>query len=155
MSGFVVNAVTPEDIDPIVAIASFSGLSRWSANDYENEIGRSDTIFRKCADVSCNILGFIIGRVVPGSIGESALDAEIYNIAVVDAFRRQGVGSILLQDFIRECDVFDIKTIWLEVRFGNTVAKEFYKRLGFSAVTIRRSFYADPVEDAIVMNRTL
>ncbi len=144
-----------ECIDKIIAIADSSGLSRWSVDDYRNEIGRRDTVFRKCSNMSGDLVGFIVGRKVPAATDKNGYDAEIYNIAVASGSRRQGVGSAILKDFLSTCVRNGVNMIWLEVRLSNETAIGFYKRSGFAAIDIRRAFYSDPVEDAIVMNRIL
>jgi ribosomal-protein-alanine N-acetyltransferase len=95
------------------------------------------------------ILGFIVGRIVPGP------DAEIYNIAVSQSTRRQGFGRLLLSEFIAKCIDAGVSNIWLEVRYSNTNAISFYNEMGFAEIAIRPGFYTNPVEDARIMKLTI
>jgi [ribosomal protein S18]-alanine N-acetyltransferase len=150
---FIVDDVDLGCLDRIVSIADSSGLSYWSINDYRNELQRKESIFRKCSNVPGDINGFVVGRIIPSTSAANLYDAEIYNIAVAEGSRRRGVGCLLMNDFLNECVKKGIKSVWLEVRRSNESAIEFYTRSGFFQISVRRAFYKDPVEDAIVMNR--
>jgi ribosomal-protein-alanine N-acetyltransferase len=78
-------------------------------------------------------------------------EAEIYNIGSRQVFRKQGIGSRLIGQFIRICTERRNKSIWLEVRAGNREAISFYTSHGFVPMATRRNFYTCPTEDAVVM----
>jgi ribosomal-protein-alanine N-acetyltransferase len=71
-------------------------------------------------------------------------EIEILNLAVTRAFRRQGVAKALLNGLPR------LET-FLEVRESNAGARGLYRAAGFHEVGLRREYYKDPVEGAIVM----
>lgn len=142
--------LTEVDIPAVLDIGSICGLSFWSRRDYELEIAREDSF---CLGVKSNneLSGFIAGRLIPGSESVERFDSEIHNIGVVPKFQRTGVGQLLLKSFIERCLNRCVQKIWLEVRAGNFNAISFYTKYGFEPVSIRKSFYADPVEDAMIM----
>lgn len=142
--------VTPEQIPAIVSLAERSNLSHWPSSAYEGAIGRPDAIFLALTGHGIQLLGFIVGSVVPGA-AEDTLDAEIYNIAVEEAFSRQGCGRILLQTFAAECKMRNVAVIWLEVRSSNDGAIRFYESNRFAPVGVRKNFYTDPVDDGLIM----
>ena len=150
-----ISPVTVSDIDSIQEVANSCGLSYWTAADYSNESERDDSIFIKANPNDGPCLGFIVGRLVPGIVREDTRDAEIYNIGVRPGNQDAGIGSRLMGAFLSECRNRGVHTVWLEVRAGNSPAIAFYKKHGFNVVTARRSFYRDPVEDAIVMKSIL
>lgn len=135
-------------------MANSLGLSRWTLNDYREELLRDDSQMLAAADQR-ELAGFIIGRLVPSSSVTTGLDAEIYNIGVSRSLQRSGVGSRLLHEFISRCRKKHVFAVWLEVRALNSGALIFYKRHGFEEFTIRPCFYRDPADDAIVMRLTL
>jgi len=137
------------DISQLERIAEESSLSSWTRQGYIDEIERPDSIFLLAETADDVIVGFIIGRIVPGP------DAEIYNIAVAENARRQGVGNGLMLEFISRCKASKVESIWLEVRESNTNAVKFYSDAGFEEISLRPQFYNDPVEDAIVMRLEL
>ncbi len=72
---------------------------------------------------------------------------ELLNVAVSPHFRRRGVASLLMDKlFIVQPD-----TVFLEVRESNLAAQVLYKKYGFLPVGVRRNYYQDPTENAIVM----
>lgn len=141
----MIRPVVPSDISEIERIAEKSHLSPWTRQAYIDEIERPGSIFLVAETPYNAILGFIVGRIVPGP------DAEIYNIAVVENARRQGAGKGLLTEFISRCNASKAERIWLEVRQSNDNARNFYSHRGFQEMSSRPRFYRDPVEDAIVM----
>jgi len=140
-----VRTVVRADIPEIKRIADESGLSHWTRQGYFDEIDRPDSIFLTVATGDDGIVGFILGRIVPGP------DAEIYNIAVEKNTRRHRLGHVLLSEFISRCKTKHIVNIWLEVRQSNANAISFYTNAGFEEISVRPRFYADPIEDAVVM----
>ncbi len=78
-------------------------------------------------------------------------EAELYRIAVTAGRRRQGLGALFLSYLLRSLARNGVTSCWLEVRASNTAALGLYHKLGFTKETIRKKYYADPPEDAIIM----
>lgn len=95
------------------------------------------------AQVGGRLAGFVLFRETAPS------EREILNLAVDPAWRRRGVASRLIEEFLSlgEGDVF------LEVRESNQAARAFYACWGFAQVGVRQGYYHRPVEDAAVMKR--
>lgn len=79
-------------------------------------------------------------------------EGEIVRIAVDASFRRQGAATMLFQELKKFCIENQISKIMLDVRFGNIPAISFYKAMSFEEDGIRKNFYTNPVEDAILMS---
>ena len=94
----------------------------------------------------------VVGFAVLRQVGD---DGELLQIAVDKAKRRGGVGELLMIAALEYARENTPGSIFLEVRRGNTAAIGLYKKHGFSSVRIRKDYYSDPVEDAIVMIRRL
>ena len=143
------------DVAAIGDIAKACELAPWASSDYLNELSRPDSIFLKAAirDIPCS--GFILGRVIPSIVHKTGVDAEIYNIGVHPGRQHEGIGSKLIESFREECQNRSAHSIWLEVRSGNFTAISFYSQHLFDVIAVRRSFYRDPEEDAIVMRSNL
>ena len=150
-----IEIATADRIDSIIAIADAAELSHWSVKDYKEEVTRADSLFLVAIGERDETVGFIIGRSVPPADAKSIQDAEIYNIAIDKNFRRFGVASELMKAFLFKCRSRDIGRIWLDVRSRNSAAIEFYKKAGFAASGIRRGFYNNPSDDAIIMKSML
>ena len=80
---------------------------------------------------------------------------DIVNIAVAPEMRRLGRGRTLILRLLESPLADGIEHVFLEVRAGNTAALALYARMGFKETQRRRSFYRDPVEDAVLMSLKL
>ena len=78
-------------------------------------------------------------------------EAHIVNIAVQQPYRRRGVGELLLINLINLAIEKGAHIITLEVRASNTIAKNLYSKYDFTIRGLRRSYYSDDREDAVIM----
>jgi len=78
-------------------------------------------------------------------------EAHIINIAVRELYRHQGVGELLLISTIDMTLRLNAHTLMLEVRVSNTGAQALYRKYGFEQVGLRRGYYVDNKEDAMLM----
>ncbi len=88
-----------------------------------------------------------------GFIGAHLLGDEIYvtNMAVTPDFRRRGLGSALLIECVHLGLKKGARWLTLEVRETNRDAREFYRFFGFRELGLRRGYYSDTGEDAVIM----
>lgn len=82
-------------------------------------------------------------------------EGEIARIAVESSCRRQGAAGCLLGRIRDICVSRGITRLMLEVRESNTAAVSFYKRHGFTEDGVRKAYYSNPREDAILMSRDI
>lgn len=80
-------------------------------------------------------------------------EGDITNVAVRPDRQREGIGHFLMDSLIRLAQEQGVTTIHLEVRVGNDTAIRLYERMGFTRDGIRKQYYTDPVEDALLMTR--
>ena len=78
-------------------------------------------------------------------------EAHITTIAIRNAYRRRGIGERLLIQIIEMTEQFKAKVVTLEVRISNKQAQVLYEKYGFQKVGIRRAYYTDNGEDAVIM----
>ncbi len=100
------------------------------------------------AVAALTILGFLVAR---------KLDAEweLENIVVAESARRRGIGKHLLSELIAYARVERGREIFLEVRKSNQAARALYRDAGFEETGLRKSYYSDPSEDAILYRLSL
>lgn len=79
-------------------------------------------------------------------------EAHITTIASRKAYRRQGIGELLLLSIIDRAAKLRARIVTLEVRASNIVAQSLYYKYGFNQVGLRRGYYMDNKEDAIIMS---
>lgn len=95
-------------------------------------------------------------RIVGYAVAWYVMDeGELANLAVARSHRGQGVGSALLDATLRDAMGRGISQFYLEVRESNVRARRLYESRGFLEVTRRKGYYRSPVEDALILRRTL
>ncbi|MDI6839569.1 MAG: ribosomal protein S18-alanine N-acetyltransferase [bacterium] len=98
-------------------------------------------------DESGDIIGY-------GMVIQLKSSVHIVNLAVKPSYRRKGIGSRILLNFIRYGEELGKKVATLEVRTSNLPAINLYRKFGFKKVEVKKSYYPDG-EDAIVMRKEL
>lgn len=142
----MLSRMTEHDLLDVVEIEEHSGLSRWGWGAYYSELQSANRSFMFVARERQNgVIGYIVARLVAGEL-------HINNVAVKDAYRRQGIGTILLSQVVDEARLQGAKVAFLEVRLGNAAAQALYEKCGFSTIARRRNYYSAPLEDALVMS---
>ena len=102
------------------------------------------TLAAFCGDVLC---GFITGVYLLDT-------ADIYSVAVSADYRKKGVGKRLLEEFFDQLPD-EVQAVNLEVRESNIPAIKLYEKTGFQSVGLRKNFYSDPRENAVLMTKIL
>jgi ribosomal-protein-alanine N-acetyltransferase len=90
-----------------------------------------------------------------GVMGQTSGRGEIESLAVSLAWRQHGVGRRLCEELMAWARARGATEASLEVRLSNAAARALYRQLGFRECGMRRGYYRDPVEDALVMTKTL
>ena len=135
------------DLDAIAAIESASFGDPWPRDAFLPYVDRDLALFL-VAERGSNVIGYLVAFLV-------ADEAELSNIAVAEYARGVGVGAALLDALIRLAIERKILSVYLEVRESNMPARSLYTSRGFQNVGVRRSYYRNPVEDAIVLRKAL
>ena len=132
-------------IDEIVEIEKAEFSLPWSKKSFLSELEDENVIFLAAEDGEQTI-GF-------GILHYYNDEGEIYNIAVSSAYRRQGIGDKLLSELLKMAGNLGVNTIFLDVRESNLPARNLYKKYGFYDINIRKGYYDQPKEDAVIMIR--
>jgi ribosomal-protein-alanine N-acetyltransferase len=82
-------------------------------------------------------------------------EAELLKIAVTSKRRRERLGEMLFRHLLDVLDGKGITALFLEVRSQNAPALRFYERYGFGRVGVRRRYYTNPEDDALILRKTL
>jgi [ribosomal protein S18]-alanine N-acetyltransferase len=96
--------------------------------------------------------GAVVGFVVVGEVGDVA---EMEAVAVIVGARRQGIGRGLCGRAMEWAAGRGAGTMQLEVRAANVAALRMYRGMGFVEQGLRRGYYRDPVDDAVLMEKRL
>jgi [ribosomal protein S18]-alanine N-acetyltransferase len=88
--------------------------------------------------------------------GEVVVDElQIDNLAVAGQWRRQGIGRTLLRSALSHASGLGARVATLEVRAANAPARAIYEKEGFTPVGLRKRYYADPPDDALLLSREI
>lgn len=141
MSKIEISLMTEENYRIIAIIAKENLAEAWSEETYFKQISNPND-HTYLAYFDGKPAGFLSMWYVTGEV-------EINNIAVSESFRRKGVAKAL---FSAACkDIPNGSSWFLEVRQSNTAAISLYEKMGFEQAGIRKNFYSEPTENALIM----
>lgn len=141
------NLLTSDDIDGLFNVSTACSFKSWLKSSYEAELNNPIAKYIVAKDVSTNkIVGFIGIWIIVG-------EGDITNIAVLPEYRRNKIASNLVKNLIDICDANNCSIINLEVRSSNIAAQNLYQSFGFKKIGLRKAYYSDNKEDAILMQK--
>jgi [ribosomal protein S18]-alanine N-acetyltransferase len=143
----IIRVLESRDVETILAIQTgCPEVAQWIAEDYLR-VANGEMV-GWVAEEEGRVLGFLIARRIMSEI-------EVLNLAVEAASRCRSIGSSLLHGSLEWANEFQAERAILEVRESNLSALHFYERRGFQAVGRRARYYTSPVEDALVLSKSL
>jgi len=143
----IIEPATRADLDAIDAIERHSFTRPWPRATFEAELTRN--LAQLDVARSPQVIGFCNYWVVPDPHGGG--EVHILAIATHPDHRRAGVGAALLDHALARGRAQGCSIATLEVRRGNAPAIALYERAGFRTVHVRKQYYQDNNEDALVM----
>ena len=132
-------------IDEIVEIERAEFSLPWSKKSFLSELEDENVIFLAAVEGEKTV-GF-------GILHFYKDEGEIYNIAVSSDCRRRGIGDAILSRLLKDAGEKGVDTVFLDVRESNEAARNLYKKHGFYDLNIRKGYYDQPKEDAVIMIR--
>lgn len=133
-----------EHLGQVLEIEERSFPSPWSYQAFACEILQNPLAFYVVAVAGEKVVGYAGMWVVLD-------EAHITNVAVHPGWRKMGLGRALMQELIRRAARRGVARITLEVRPSNAAARRLYAALGFEEAGLRKNYYIDNNEDAIIM----
>ena len=127
--------------DIYAVMAAVYPFSPWTLEQIQADLFQDQTWYVLAYD-GAEVIGFL-------AVQENIFEAEVMQIAVKEAYRGQGIASVLFAQLPTD------KEIFLEVRKSNHRAQAFYKKEKMVVIAERKAYYHDPVEDAIIMKREI
>ncbi|MEW5706381.1 MAG: ribosomal protein S18-alanine N-acetyltransferase [Actinomycetota bacterium] len=139
----VIRPMTMADVDQVYDIERRSQSSYWSKLTFQREIISADHNMCLVAEYGERIVGFIC-------LYHVLDEGHITNIAVDPPYQNRGIATRLMLAAIDAIKEKGIKHITLEVRKSNTKAQHLYIKFGFRMKGLRKAYYTDNNEDALI-----
>lgn len=138
-----IREMTENDLLAVCMLENQNFSNSWSQKSFEDAIGREDTVYLT-AEEENKVIGFC-------GIWLSYETADLCHIVVDPSARGKGVATKLLQQGILQCRERFTERLLLEVRSSNLPAIQLYKKNNFKSIHIRKEYYSNPTEDAVIM----
>lgn len=131
-------------IDEVIKIEKASFSTSWSKDIFLNELQRNKYAHYFVVEQEEKIIGY-------GGMWIVNDDAQITNIAIYPEYRGKKYGEKLFRFLYQHAIYLGVVNLSLEVRESNTIAQQMYRKFGLVPGGIRKGYYSDNKEDAIVM----
>jgi ribosomal-protein-alanine N-acetyltransferase len=147
VTGFSFRPATVSDLDPLLALEARCFPRPWPRGAFEQELELPHAALWLAFEREV-LAGYVDFWVVPPEI-------SLLNVAVDPAFQRRGLGRAFLELMEREGAAAGGEEVYLEVRRTNLGAQALYESVGYVQTGIRKRYYSDTGEDAILMGKRL
>ncbi|MBR1390173.1 MAG: ribosomal protein S18-alanine N-acetyltransferase [Lachnospiraceae bacterium] len=139
----VIDTMTLQDVEQVAEIEKSVFSTPWSAQAFADTLTMEGVIFLVAREGK-KVLGYC-------GIYLAADEGEVTNVAVHPEHRRKGIARTLLEKLLTSAGDRGAAHMILEVRQSNQAAIRLYESMGFEPCGVRKRFYRQPVEDALLM----
>ena len=140
----MIRFMTVEDLPAVMAVEEDAFSTPWDSAIFKSEITSNQFAHYLVYEIDDVIIGYCGLWVVMD-------EAQITNIAIHSSFRGKSLGEQLLRYVLAFTKQMGVTKLSLEVRVSNRVAQNLYRKVGFQEGGIRKNYYSDNLEDALVM----
>ena len=121
------------------------GAAAWSERSVASELNNDLALWLVAEDCDA-VVGYVGSQTVLGW-------TDMMNIAVHPDYRRQGIAEGLVEKLVNALKANQAENLTLEVRASNQPAISLYEKLGFQQVGLRKNYYHNPKEDALILRK--
>ncbi len=146
--GFAFDQVKEYRLPEVLALENVSFSIPWKAESFLFALEHPELFFFPCVLKGEKLVAYALVFCL-------FEEAELQNIAVSPSFRRKGLGRALLRHCTRLASEKGAQRLLLEVRTGNSAAKNLYETEGFVSYAFRKNYYKNPTENALLMEKKL
>jgi len=139
-----VRPLHPDDLETILEIELLSFSTPWSLEAFKAELKDNEYARYFCLELEGQVIGYM-------GLWFILDEGHITNIAITPNRRGQHLGEFLMRSVMERMVEQGMERMTLEVRVSNSPAQSLYKRLGFAIAGVRKGYYADTGEDAMIM----
>ncbi|SFM32937.1 ribosomal protein S18-alanine N-acetyltransferase [Salibacterium qingdaonense] len=140
----VIRFMEERDLEGILKVEHDAFQMPWTKYAFFNELMNNQFAHYLVVEWGSDIIGYCGVWIIID-------EAHITNIAIHSAYRGYKLGELLMKNVLDMAHAYGAVTMTLEVRVSNLIAQSLYKKLGFQPGGIRKNYYVDNKEDALVM----
>ncbi|MRG87343.1 ribosomal protein S18-alanine N-acetyltransferase [Salinibacillus xinjiangensis] len=144
MNNLFIRPMREADLSQVMEIERVTFTTPWDLDAFETELHKNEFAHYYIIGQDERIFGYCGLWVVYEA-------AQITNIAILPEYRGNNYGDRLFAHVVKESTELNAKELSLEVRISNIVAQKLYRKYGMVPVGVRKNYYVDNQEDAIVM----
>lgn len=138
-----IKPLTEEYVDQVCVLEEEAFSMPWHRESFLEMILNKD---------ACYLVGLMEEEVIAScGLRNIVGDGEITNVVTKSSARGRGIGEQMLLKLLEEGTAMGVEAFTLEVRKSNDAAIHLYEKLGFVTEGVRKNFYEDPTEDALIM----
>ena len=139
----LIRSMELEDLDEVLEVEKSCFKIPWTRLMFEDELINSNAYYY-VIEVDKRIVGYVgFWKIID--------EAHITNVAIHNDYRRLGYGRALINALLNKTKELEIIAVTLEVRVSNLAAISLYESFGFTSSGVRRGYYSDNNEDALIM----
>lgn len=147
MSKLIIRNAEERDIKSMAELDIICFTEPWSEEAFKSEIMENDRAFYIVAENNGKIVGY-------AGLWAILDEGHITNVAVAPEFRRKGIGRSIINTLLEVNEKNGLNSFTLEVRESNFPAQALYEEFKFKPAGVRKGYYLDNGENAIIMWRT-
>jgi [ribosomal protein S18]-alanine N-acetyltransferase len=136
--------MTLRDVEAVHQIEEATFAMPWSLNSFTDEMERNACARYLVAEENGEIVGYAGAWII-------FEEGHVTNVAVEASRRGQGIGKALMAALMQYAANLGVKYLTLEVRKSNLAARKLYERFGFIQLSVRKRYYEDNGEDALLL----
>ncbi|SHI06392.1 ribosomal protein S18-alanine N-acetyltransferase [Desulfosporosinus lacus] len=144
MSNSIIRPMLMDDLEAIMEIEIASFSTPWSLQAFKAELKDNEYARYVCLELDDKVIGYM-------GLWFILDEGHITNVAIAPNYRGKHWGEFLMRSVMEKMMQEGMERMTLEVRESNSPAQSLYSRLGFATAGIRKGYYADTGEDALIM----
>ena len=141
----IITKMTQSHVQQIAELEKICFNDPWSVNSIASELENRLSLWLVAVDTD-KVIGYVGSQTVLG-------ETDMMNIAIHPDYRKQGIATELIVSLIQALTDRSSHSLMLEVRSSNDPAKTLYAKLGFEVVGVRKNYYRNPREDALILRK--
>lgn len=147
MGEMIIRNAQEKDVKAMAALDLICFADPWSEESFRDEILTNERAFYIVAEIEGQVAGY-------AGLWAILDEGHITNVAVSPDYRRKGIGKAIVGTLVEVAEENGLNSFTLEVRESNLPAQGLYEQFGFKPAGVRKGYYLDNGENAIIMWRT-